>query len=77
MLTTVTAISPRRKASFQRQSLQVIEQLITRLGECRAEEIPTIQRALSEEHKALAWLDSLAVKGEYRDERRRFGIAQA
>ena len=63
MLTTATAISPRRKASFRRQSQQVIEQLIARLGRCSTDEIPAIQRALSEEHKALAWLDSLAVKG--------------
>jgi len=63
MLTTSTVVSARRKASFRQQSQKAIEQLIARLGACRAEEIPTIQRALAEEHKALVWLESLAVKG--------------
>jgi len=63
MLTTSTVVSARRKASFKQQSQSAIEQLIARLSVCRAEEIPAIQRALSDEHKALAWLESLAVKG--------------
>lgn len=63
MLTTSTVISARRKASFRQQSQNAIERLIARLGECRAEELPAIQRALLDEQKALVWLESLAVKG--------------
>jgi hypothetical protein len=63
MLTTSTVIPARRKASFKQQSHEAIEQLIARLGVCRAEELPALQRALAEEHRALVWLESLAVKG--------------